>query len=127
MLNRGRAVILGGRARLGRPPEITGTRRGRCAARKVELTGGPGWQRGEGATRAWALVVRGERACCWAEEERGRVREWAELGGSRAAVRGKRVGRAGVSEGKEVSWAAGWFVELGWSLGRDGLGFGLLF
>ena len=65
--------------------------------------------------RAWALVVRGERACCWAEEERGRVRERAELGGSRAAVRGKRVGRAGVSEGKEVSWAAGWFVELGWA------------
>ena len=25
------------------------------------------------------------------------------------------MGRAGVSEGKEVSWAAGWFVELGWA------------
>ena len=68
---------------------------------------------GRGAS---ARAERAERrACCWAEEERGRVREWAELGGSRAAVRGKRVGRAGVSEGKEVSWAAGWFVELGWA------------
>ena len=25
------------------------------------------------------------------------------------------MGRVGVSEGKEVSWAAGWFVELGWA------------
>ena len=48
---------------------------------------GPGrWSCG-----ASARAERAERrACCWAEEERGRVREWAELGGSRAAVRGRK-------------------------------------
>jgi len=43
---------------------------------------------GRGAS---ARAERAERrACCWAEEERGRVRERAELGGSRAAVRGRK-------------------------------------
>ena len=50
MLNRGRAVILGGRARLGRPPEITGTRRGRCArGRRI-------WQAGSTVQRQRALA-----------------------------------------------------------------------
>ena len=86
--------ILGGRARIGRSPEITGTRRGRCAARKVELTGGPGWQRGVGATRAWSLVVRGERVRA--------LKPWARWQGARA---GWVVGRAGF-------WAGAW-EELG--------------
>jgi len=97
-------------------------------ARRKRDTGDAGRARlGRGAEGSARAERAERRVCCWAEEERGRVRERAELGGSRAAVRGKRVGRAGVSEGKEVSWAAGSFVELGWSLGRDGLGFGLLF
>ena len=61
------------------------TRRGSCAARKAELTGGPGWQRGEGATRAWALVAGscGASAVEWAAERGER-----ELGLARVGLRG---------------------------------------
>ena len=68
------------------------TRRGSCAARKAELTGGPGWQRGEGATRAWALVVRGERVRA--------LKPWARWQGARAGTRAERgVARSGPSAG----------------------------
>ena len=65
------------------------TRRGSCAVRKVELMGGPGWQRGERATRAWALVAGscGASAVEWAAERGER-----ELGLARVGLRGGRGG-----------------------------------
>ena len=77
MLNRGRAVILGERARLGRPPEITGTRRGRCA-------------RGRRIGQAASTVQR-QRA----------LAEAAEAGADRRA-RGLSE-----SDARAVSWEAG--------------------
>ena len=101
--------ILGGRTRIGRSPEITGTRRGRCAARKVELTGGAARSVAEqasagGRARCWRGRVRAERAlrgvglrCCWAV--RGGV---ARARAEEVACGLGRQGRKG-----RPNWAAG--------------------
>ena len=89
---------MGGRARIGRSLEITGTRRGRCTARKVELTGGAARSVAEQAS-----AVRASSADRWA-----RVRR--ERSGARAGERGLR------GAGLHCCWA-----ELG-GLGRRRLG-----
>ena len=62
--------------------------RARAGADALGRVAGSAHGLGRGAS---ARAERAERrACCWAEEERGRVRERAELGGSRAAVRGRK-------------------------------------
>ena len=76
MLNRGRAVILGGRARLGRPPEITGTRRGR-------------WARGR---RSWQLGPRRQRQRALAGVAELGADRWAR---GRGEGEGDARGRAG--------------------------------
>ena len=92
-VKRGGAGDFGVRVWHGGSPGITVTWRGSCAARKAELTGGPGWQRGEGATRAWALVVRGERGGVG----RGKGREGAGPSSGWAArwERGRQTGLMG--------------------------------
>ena len=60
-------------------------------ARRKRDTGDSGRARlGRGAEGSARAERAERRACCWAEEERGRVRERAELGGSRAVVRGRK-------------------------------------
>jgi hypothetical protein len=122
MLNRGRAVILGGRARLGRPPEITGTRRGRCArGRRI-------WQAGSTVQRQRALAEAAEagadrrarglsesdaRAVSWEAGRRARLVSGGGDACSRAERRAVMLAhgpRASVGEGVLV-WALGDALE----------------
>ena len=122
MLNRGRAVILGERARLGRPPEITGTRRGRCArGRRI-------WQAGSTVQRQRALAEAAEagadrraqglresdaRAASWEAGRRARLVSGGGDACSRAERRAvvlTRGPRASVGEGVLV-WALGDALE----------------
>ena len=92
MLNRGRAVILGGRAEMVTSPRIQA---GLARPLRGEEGGADGWARlaaRERATRAWALVVRGERVLA--------LTSWARWQGARAGARAERgVARSGPSAG----------------------------
>jgi len=109
----------GGRARLGRPPEITGTRRGRCArGRRI-------WQAGSTVQRQRALAEAGaDRRARGLSESDARAVSWeagrrARLvsGGGDACSRAERRTvvlthgrRASVGEGVLV-WALGDAME----------------
>jgi hypothetical protein len=111
--------ILGG-APVVIPAGIAVTRRGSCAARKVELTGGPGWQREESGAQASALCGRAAYCGCQvglsSEERRAAARRvsagprgCAGKSGAHTGVLGRRLGRAGKrAEQREAGLGQAW-------------------